>query len=64
MTKDYEAMQQVRENFRISWYRCPIEKAKLRELTRRSDLRGAFQTVGHLILVVITGVATYSFFTQ
>ena len=64
MTKEYEPMQQVRENFRVSWYRCPIEKAKLRELTRRSDLRGAFQTVGHIVLLVITGGATYYFFTQ
>jgi fatty acid desaturase len=57
-------MDQVRKNLRISWYRCPIEPAKLKELTRRSDLRGAFQTMGHLALVVLTAVATYYFFNQ
>ena len=64
MSTEYEPMQQVRKNFRISWYRCPIERAKLRELTRRSDVRGAFQTVGHIVLLVITGAVTYYFFNQ
>ncbi len=64
MTKEYEPMQQVRKNLRISWYRCPIEPAKLKELIRRSDLRGAFQTLGYIVLIAITGVATYYFFNQ
>ena len=64
MTKDYEPMKQVRENFRISWYRCPIDKATLRELTGRNDLQGAIQAVGHLALVTITGAATYYFYNQ
>lgn len=64
MSTEYEPMQQVRKNFRISWHRCPIEPAKLKELTRRSDLQGAFQAVGHIILIAITGAATYCFFDQ
>ncbi len=64
MSREYEPMREVRKNFRISWYRCPVERSRLRELTRRSDLQGAFQTLGHLLLVVITGAATYTFFNQ
>src|SRR3990172_5227613 len=64
MSTEYEPMQQVRKNFRISWHRCPIEPAKLKELTRRSDLQGVFQTVGHIILIAITGAATYYFFNE
>jgi hypothetical protein len=59
-TTEYEPLKQVRKNFRISWYRCPIDKAKLRELPRRSDLQGLIQAVGHLALVVLTGAATYT----
>ncbi len=64
MSADFEPMKQVRKNFRISWYRCPIERARLRELTRRNDLKGAFQAVGHLALIAITGAAAYYFFTR
>jgi fatty acid desaturase len=64
MNPTYEPLQQVRKNFRISWYRCPIERDTLKELTRRSDVKGAFQTVGHLLLVAITGATTYYFFTH
>jgi fatty acid desaturase len=64
MAEKFEPMAEVRKNFRLSWYRCPIEPAKLRELTRRSDLRGAIQTLGHIVLVILTGVAAYYFFNQ
>jgi fatty acid desaturase len=64
MIKEYEPMQEVRKNFQVRWYRSPIEPGKLKELTRRSDLRGAFQTLGHIILIAITGAATWYFFDQ
>jgi fatty acid desaturase len=64
MSKVYEPLQQVRKSFRIPWYRSPIEPASLKDLTRRSNLRGAFQTLGHIVLVAITGVATYYFFNH
>jgi fatty acid desaturase len=62
MTKAFEPMKSVRESLKISWYRSPVEPARLKELTRRSDLRGAAQTLGHILLVVITGAATWYFF--
>ncbi len=64
MAVEREPMEQVRKSFRLSWYRSPIDPAKLKELTRRDDLRGAFQSFGHLILVLITAAATWYFFSQ
>jgi fatty acid desaturase len=57
-------MQEVRKNFQVKWYRAPIEPARLKELTRRSDPRGWFQTLGHLLLVLITGAATWYLFDR
>ncbi len=64
MAADREPMDQVRQNLRIPWYRCPIEPARLKELTARSDLRGAFQAIGHIVLVALTGALTYYFFAE
>jgi fatty acid desaturase len=64
MAAKHEPMQQVRKNFRIHWYRCPIERNTLKELTQRHDLKGMFQAVGHIALIAITGAATYFFFTR
>jgi fatty acid desaturase len=62
MKAQREPLKAVRESLRISWYRSSVEPAKLKELTRRSDLRGAFQTLGHIVLLVITGAAAWYFF--
>ncbi len=62
MAVEHEPMEQVRKNLRITWYRSPVEPAKLKEFTRRSDSRGAFQTFGHLVLLGITAAATWYFF--
>src|SRR5208337_2238097 len=58
----YEPLQQVRKSFQVNWYRCPIEPAKLRELTSRSDLQGFAQTLGFLLLLSVTGLCTWLFF--
>ena len=60
----WRPLAEVRKELRVRWYRSPIEPAKLRELMRRSDLRGAFQAVGHLALAAGTGALTYYLFTQ
>jgi len=64
MTVEHEPMQEVRKNFQVRWYRSPIEPARLKELTRRSDLHGWFQTLGHLVLIAISGAAVWFFFDQ
>ena len=61
---DFPPLREVRENLRVKWYRCPIDPATLRELMRRSDLKGALQTLGHLGLFAVTGTLTAYFFTQ
>ena len=43
----------------ISWYRVPVAKEKLRELTQRSNWKGFLQTVPYLLLLVLTGTASY-----
>ena len=43
----------------ISWYRVPLPKEKLRELTQRSDGKGFLQTVPYLLLLVATGGAAF-----
>jgi fatty acid desaturase len=40
---------------KIDWYRIPLGKDELRSLTRRSDLKGLAQTLGHLGLLFLTG---------
>ena len=53
----------VRRNLRIPWYRCPIERRTLGELTEASDLRGLVQATGHLGLWIATGLSAYYLFT-
>ena len=55
-------MAGVRKNFKVDWYRSPIDSEALRKLTRRSDLKGWLQSLGWLALVGTTGTATYLFF--
>ncbi len=60
--KGYTPLKEVRKNFKVPWYRCPIDRNDLKKLTRRSDIKGAFQTIGHLVLVVLTGGLALYFF--
>ena len=57
-------LAQLRKNFRVSWYRCPIERSKLLDLMTPSDLQGGLQAVGHLGIFVITGFATVYLFSH
>jgi len=43
----------------IAWYRTPIDPKTLKELHQRSDLRGAFQTLGYLGLLAATGTSAF-----
>ncbi|MFW6213731.1 MAG: fatty acid desaturase [Spirochaetota bacterium] len=62
MVEAYPPLDEVRKSFKIKWYRTPIEKDRMRELTRRSNLRGFFHAVGHLALVAATGTAVVLLF--
>ena len=58
---DYRPLAEVRESLRIEWYRSPIDRAVLKELSRRSDLKGWVQAGGHLGLFALAGALTYFF---
>lgn len=60
----HKPLAEVRKTFRVDWYRCPIEGAKLRELSKRSDAQGWFQAGGHIALFTATGTVTYLFWAQ
>ena len=60
----FPVITDTQSSHKIAWYRCPIEKDRLRDLTRRSDVLGLFQSLGHLILVGATGTAAYLLFSR
>ncbi len=60
----YRPLAEVRKEFRVKWYRCPIEHRVLRELSQRSNLQGFIQAVGHLGLFAITGMLAYFLWAQ
>ncbi len=62
MSADTESLDQLFKTYKVKWYRCPIEPAKLHELMRASDLQGWFQALGHLVLFAATGALVYIFF--
>ena len=59
---DFRPMAEVRRDFRVKWYRSPVEPALLRELMRRSDWRGGAHSVGHLLLWAATGALVWLLF--
>lgn len=59
-----EALKEVQKSCKIRWYRSPLDRTKLKELTARSDVKGGLQAGGHLLLIVATGVLTYVFFVH
>ena len=54
----------VRKDFRVKWYRSPVDNSVLRELHERSDIKGYLQTLGHLGLLTCTGALTAVLFVQ
>ena len=61
--EQYQPLDAVRKNLRIKWYRCPIDKEILRELTLKNDFKGWVQAGGHLAVFLITGIMTYLFWS-
>jgi len=49
-------------NIKINWYRTPISRGRLKELTRRSDARGLLQSVSFLVLMFASGFASFYVF--
>ena len=59
-----ESLDELFRSFRVDWYRCPIDRATLRDVMQKSDLQGWFQALGHLALAACTAALTYYFFVQ
>ena len=64
MSTTYPPLSEVRKRFKVDWYRCPVEPARLRDLTKKSDLKGFLQSIGHLALIVGLGTLTVVLFEQ
>ena len=54
----------IRKNLKVKWYRCPIDKKILKELSSPSDFKGFIYALGHLGLWFGTGTLTYVFFIE
>jgi hypothetical protein len=54
---EYMAMADAAGEFKVDWYRVPIDRQTLRSLTERSDLKGLLQVVPYLALLALTGAA-------
>lgn len=44
---------------KINWYRTPIDRDTLAALNQRSDVKGFAQTLGHLGLLTLSGIAAF-----
>ena len=57
----YQPLSEIRENLKVQWYRSPLDPAKFRQLSERSDLQGWFQAGGHLLLFLCSGALVFLF---
>ena len=64
MGHKYPPLAEVRKSLQVKWYRCPVEREKLRALSQRSDLQGWCQAGGHFALFASTATLTYLFWSQ
>ena len=64
MSTTVESRDPAIDTRRVDWYRCPIDREMLRELTERSDAKGWFQAAGHLAVAAGTGALTVYCFVQ
>ena len=57
-------LSDVRSRLRIDWYRCPVERERLKTLSQRSDALGMLHALGHLGLLLVSGAAAVYLFEQ
>ena len=60
--KKFPPMSEIKNHLKINWYRCPIEKKTLKNLSQRDDLQGFFYAIGHLSLWGALGILTFYFY--
>jgi len=61
---DFPPMSEVRKNLWIDWYRCPIDRKKLKVLAQSSDAQGFFLAIGHLAIWLTTAILSIWLFYQ
>ena len=61
---DYAPLSEVTKELKIKWLRPKVDADKLRELSKRSDLQGWIQALGHLGIWLVTGASVFYFWTQ
>lgn len=64
MSNSFPPLAEVRNNLRVEWYRCPVDRNRLRELSKRSNRKGFCQALGHLVLFICTGSLVYHYSVQ
>jgi fatty acid desaturase len=60
----YAPLDEVRKSLKVKWYRVPVAREKLLELSKPSDAQGWFQAGGHFGLLLLTGVVTWVFWSE
>jgi fatty acid desaturase len=60
----YAPLSEVSKELKIKWLRPKIDAAKLRELSKRNDLEGWIQALGHLAIWLVTGTSVFYFWSQ
>lgn len=53
----YPTLDAARKNTRIEWYRTKIDRSVLTAMTRRSDMKGMIQALGHLLIYSISAAS-------
>jgi len=54
-----ELTESIRRGAAVTWYRSPLTTAQVKDLHRKSNLQGAFQTLGYLGILLMTGTLAY-----
>ena len=60
----YAPLDEVRKSLKVEWYRVPVARDKLLELSKPSDAQGWFQAGGFFGLFLLTGVVTWVFWSE
>jgi len=61
---EFPPMSEVRKHLWIDWYRCPIDRKKLKVLAQSNDAQGFFHALGHLGIWCLTALLSLWLFNQ
>jgi fatty acid desaturase len=60
----YAPLDEVRKTLRVRWYRVPVARERLLELSKCNDAQGWFQAGGHFVLFLLTGALTWVLWSE